>query len=111
MARLPRISPVDVPVHIIQRGNNRQVCFVAGEDYSAYVDWLSKYSKKYSVDIHAWVLMANQEPIPIIETYCRNAGFGHISPIFLLNITNIRLEYGKNLSQTSLSSLRLLLMG
>ena len=59
MARLPRISPVDVPVHIIQRGNNRQVCFVAGEDYSAYVDWLSKYSKKYSVDIHAWVLMTN----------------------------------------------------
>jgi len=28
MARLPRISPVDIAVHIIQRGNNRQVCFV-----------------------------------------------------------------------------------
>ena len=59
MARLPRISPVDVPVHIIQRGNNSQVCFVADEDYSAYIDWLSKYSKKYRVDVHAWVLMTN----------------------------------------------------
>jgi putative transposase len=59
MARLPRISPVDVPVHIIQRGNNRQVCFVAEEDYRAYADWLIQYSKKYKVDVHAWVLMTN----------------------------------------------------
>ncbi|OAD24007.1 hypothetical protein THIOM_000142 [Candidatus Thiomargarita nelsonii] len=28
MARLVRVSPVDIPQHIIQRGNNRQVCFV-----------------------------------------------------------------------------------
>jgi len=59
MARLPRISPVDVPVHIIQRGNNRQVCFAAEEDYEAYVGWLSEYAKKYMVDVHAWVLMSN----------------------------------------------------
>ncbi len=59
MARLPRITPVDVPVHVIQRGNNRQVCFVAEEDYGAYFDWLNTYSKKYGVDVHAWVLMTN----------------------------------------------------
>ena len=59
MARLPRVSPVDVPVHIIQRGNNRQVCFVAEEDYGAYTGWLKEYSKKYKVDIHAWVMMTN----------------------------------------------------
>ena len=59
MARLPRISPVGVPVHLIQRGNNRQACFAALEDYSAYVGWLKEYSKKYAVDIHAWVLMTN----------------------------------------------------
>jgi len=59
MARLPRVSPIDVPVHIIQRGNNRQVCFVADEDYAAYAGWLKGYSKKYSVDIHAWVMMTN----------------------------------------------------
>lgn len=59
MARLPRISPVDVPVHIIQRGNNRQACFAAEEDYGAYVGWLTEYAKKYMVDVHAWVLMSN----------------------------------------------------
>jgi putative transposase len=59
MARLPRISPVGVPVHLIQRGNNRHTCFGALEDYIAYVGWLKKYSLKFSVDIHAWVLMTN----------------------------------------------------
>ena len=59
MARLPRISPAGVPVHLIQRGNNRHTCFGALEDYSVYVGWLKEYSKKYAVDIHAWVLMTN----------------------------------------------------
>ncbi len=59
MARLPRISPAGVPVHLIQRGNNRHTCFAALEDYSAYVSWLKEYSIKYAVDIHAWVLMTN----------------------------------------------------
>lgn len=59
MARLPRISPVGVPVHLIQRGNNRQTCFAAVEDYSAYLSWLKEYSMKFSVAIHAWVLMTN----------------------------------------------------
>jgi putative transposase len=59
MARLPRISPAGVPVHLIQRGNNRVICFAAPEDYSAYIGWLKEYSKKYDVDIHAWVLMTN----------------------------------------------------
>jgi len=59
MARLPRVSPVGVPVHLIQRGNNRQSCFVALEDFSAYIGWLKEYSGRYKVDIHAWVLMTN----------------------------------------------------
>ena len=59
MALLPRISPVGVPVHIIQRGNNRQVCFVSDEDHGAYAGWLKEYSEKYKVDIHAWVMMTN----------------------------------------------------
>ena len=59
MARLPRITPADVAVHIIQRGNNRQVCFVSDEDHEAYVGWLKEFSQKYKVDIHAWVMMTN----------------------------------------------------
>jgi len=59
MVRLSRISPDDIPVHIIQRGNNRQDCFVSDEDYAAYAGWLKEYSFKCSVDIHAWVMMSN----------------------------------------------------
>ena len=59
MARLLRICPVGIPVHLIQRGNNRQSCFASPEDYAAYLSWLKEYSKKFSVNIHAWVLMTN----------------------------------------------------
>jgi putative transposase len=59
MARLPRACPIGVPQHIIQRGNNRQVCFASEEDFATYVGWLKEYAKKYQVEIHAWVLMTN----------------------------------------------------
>ena len=59
MARLSRVSPVGVPQHVIQRGNNRQVCFASEDDMKAYLSWLAEYAKKYQVDVHAWVLMTN----------------------------------------------------
>ena len=48
-----------MPQHVIQRGNNRQVCFADEQDFTVYAGWLKGYSKKYQVDIHAWVLMTN----------------------------------------------------
>ena len=57
MARLVRVSPVGVPQHIVQRGNNRQVCFGGEENMKSYLNWLKEFSKKYNVDVHAWVLM------------------------------------------------------
>ena len=59
MARLPRICLPGIPQHVIQRGNNRQVCFASDEDFAAYAYWLHEYSKKYHVSIHAWVFMTN----------------------------------------------------
>ena len=59
MARLSRVCPIGMPQHVIQRGNNRQVCFADEQDFTAYAGWLKGYSKKYQVDIHAWVLMTN----------------------------------------------------
>jgi len=59
MPRLPRLCPVGIPQHVIQRGNNRQVCFSSDEDIAAYANWLHKYAKKYEVHIHAWVFMTN----------------------------------------------------
>ena len=59
MARLPRVSPPGVPQHVIQRGNNRQVCFVADADFAAYAQWLHEAACSHSVAIHAWVFMTN----------------------------------------------------
>ena len=59
MARLPRICPPGIPQHIIQRGNNRHVCFASERDFAAYANWLKEYSQKFSVAIHAWVFMTN----------------------------------------------------
>jgi len=48
-----------VPLHIIQRGNNRQACFFADEDYRCYLDWLKQSADKFACRIHAYVLMTN----------------------------------------------------
>ena len=59
MARLPRLCLSGIPQHIIQRGNNRQICFASNEDFAAYAYWLNEYSAKYEIAIHAWVFMTN----------------------------------------------------
>lgn len=59
MARLPRVNIIDIPQHVIQRGNNRQACFFEDENYRVYLDKLLEYSQKYNVEIHAFVLMTN----------------------------------------------------
>jgi putative transposase len=59
MARKLRFLPMGIPQHIVQRGNNRQICFGSEEDFKAYLHWLKVYSEKYNVSIHAWVLMTN----------------------------------------------------
>jgi putative transposase len=59
MPRRARIALPNVPVHIIQRGNNRQPCFFADEDYRAYLAWLAEYAGRTGCRIHAYVLMTN----------------------------------------------------
>jgi putative transposase len=59
MARRARFTPVGMPQHIIQRGVDRQLCFGCESDFKAYLYWLKEYSERYSVSIHAWVLMTN----------------------------------------------------
>ncbi len=49
----------NVPVHLIQRGNNRQACFVADEDFQVYLDWLDEFAGKVGCHVHAYVLMTN----------------------------------------------------
>ncbi len=45
--------------HVVQRGNNRQVCYFADDDYQFYQECMMLAGKKYRCDIHAYVLMTN----------------------------------------------------
>ena len=59
MPRRARLSLPNVPLHIIQRGNNRQACFYADEDYRFYLGWLREHADKAGCRVHAYVLMTN----------------------------------------------------
>ena len=59
MPRRRRHCPVGLPVHIVQRGNNKQVCFTSNDDMAAYANWLKEAAKRYGMAVHAWVFMTN----------------------------------------------------
>ena len=59
MPRKLRVCPPGLPVHVVQRGNNRQQCFADEADFKAYANWLAEAAGKHAVDIHAWVFMTN----------------------------------------------------
>lgn len=59
MPRKQRMYLADVPAHVIQRGNNREACFYAEQDYLFYLDCLQNACERYQVAVHAYVLMTN----------------------------------------------------
>ncbi len=59
MPRRARLSIPGIPWHIIQRGNNRSVCFHAEEDFQFYLHYLQEFATKFCCAIHAYVLMTN----------------------------------------------------
>lgn len=59
MPRQPRMYLPGVPFHVIQRGNNRGNCFFSDSDYKTYLDCLIDASRRYGLDVHAYVLMTN----------------------------------------------------
>jgi len=59
LPRLPRLCPPGYPVHVIQRGNNRQVVFTSERDIVAYAHWLDESAANCEVSVHGWVFMTN----------------------------------------------------
>jgi putative transposase len=59
MPRRPRLILPEIPLHIIQRGNNRAVCFHAEEDFLFYLDWLGRSAYDTGCAVHAYCLMSN----------------------------------------------------
>ena len=59
MPRRSRIHLAGMPLHMVQRGHNREACFFGDDDYSAYRHWLGEALKVTGCQLHAYVQMTN----------------------------------------------------
>ena len=59
MPRRPRSYHPGIPVHVVQRGVNRQQCFFSDDDRELYVRTLARMCDRYRVALHAYALMTN----------------------------------------------------
>jgi putative transposase len=59
MPRRPRVHLPGYPLHIVQRGINREACFFAEEDCACYLHWLNDAARGGGCALHAYVLMTN----------------------------------------------------
>jgi putative transposase len=59
MPRKPRIVITGQPLHVLQRGNNRQAIFFAEKDYRVFLEAVRAACAKYGCAVHAYVLMTN----------------------------------------------------
>ena len=59
MPRRARMYIKGLPYHIVQRGNNREACFIEEENYQFYLELWEKISEQKGVAVHAYCLMTN----------------------------------------------------
>jgi putative transposase len=59
MPRRARHYIPHLPYHLVQRGNNREPCFVEPENYQLYLALWQELSERYGVAVHAYCLMTN----------------------------------------------------
>ena len=76
MARKPRFNIPGIPQHVIQRGNNREPCFYAEQDYCRYLDILKEAAVRNNCAVHAYVLMTNH--VHLLVTPFKEHGVSHM---------------------------------
>lgn len=59
MPRRPRMYLPNFTYHVVQRGNNREACFLSEECFQFYLDVLKTALHRYNVALHAFCLMTN----------------------------------------------------
>ena len=84
MPRRPRLRLPDIPLHIIQRGNDRSVCFYDEADFLFYLDWLALAARDTDCAVHAYCLMSNhihllmKEGAEELGTVFKRLGAGYV---------------------------------
>lgn len=92
MARKPRFSLIGIPQHVVQRGNNREACFFAKNDYLVYLDSLTECAQKSECEIHAYVLMTNHVHL-LVTPHAANSIPAMIQGLGRQYVRYINLEY------------------
>ncbi len=59
MPRRTRMYLPGLPYHVVQRGNNREPCFIEPENYQVYLQLWKTIVLRYGVSVHAYCLMTN----------------------------------------------------
>ena len=59
MPRRPRLHLPNLPLHLVQRGNDHQPCFLDDRDRCRYLDDLRVLARENACAVHAYVLMTN----------------------------------------------------
>ncbi|MGH8576235.1 MAG: transposase [Gammaproteobacteria bacterium] len=57
MPRKTRMYLPHIPVHVVQRGNNRDACFFCEDEYRYFLDRLREGQRRFGVALRAYVLM------------------------------------------------------
>ena len=73
MPRRPRVHLDGLPLHIVQRGHNRQPCFFCEADYQRYLHWLEEALAQARCELHAYVLMTLHVHLPAAIDHIRLA--------------------------------------
>jgi putative transposase len=59
MPKRARMYFPGLPYHVVQRGNNREPCFIEPENFRFYLEFWRTVSSRYGVVVHAYCLMTN----------------------------------------------------
>jgi putative transposase len=59
MPRRARLMLAGIPLHLVQRGNNRAACFLSDQDRSFYLFHLDRLLRPSGCTLHAYCLMTN----------------------------------------------------
>ncbi len=59
MPRMSRLELAGIPMHVVQRGNDRQACFRADADRRRYLEYVREAAARCGCAVHAYALMTN----------------------------------------------------
>ena len=79
MPRRARCYLPGFPYHIVQRGNNREACFIEPENYGHYLELWKEVAGRYGVKVHAYCLMTNH--IHVLATPDTESGLSNTSKV------------------------------